>query len=199
MGLARILRPRICTLEDQHCIWQSRFSDGECRPLVPIAIESNPFTQRVATTKFLSLHTLCNEDSDGVNPGQDCCKVYGQSCGLTRYQELWCIPKDPVQKKRQELKKVLDKPEQTSDTCTHGGRTCQWYGSWPSCGGNEYQEGMWNTYNDKRRQLVITTELATKEEVCSYNSSWFDPNSGDCCDRYGWGCLSGYKRLWCYE
>ncbi|RCI09663.1 hypothetical protein L249_3829 [Ophiocordyceps polyrhachis-furcata BCC 54312] len=217
MGPLYVLEPKACVLENQTCVWRSRISDGECQPWHPIRIASNPYTQRVATTEFFSLETLCSQDTDGVNPGQDCCRAYGIPCGLRRYQELWCQPSDPVEeeeeeeeeekkkeeeekeKRKKEKKKKLDERTVTAQTCTNKGRTCQWYGSAPSCGGNEKEVGLWNTYNGRSRQLVVSTELGSKQHVCGSNSSWFDPKSGDCCDKYGWSCLSGYKRLWCYE
>ncbi|RDA87010.1 hypothetical protein CP532_6713 [Ophiocordyceps camponoti-leonardi (nom. inval.)] len=216
MGPVYVLRPAVCVFENKTtCVWRTRVSNGECHPRYPIEIASNPFTQRVATTEFFSLNALCSQDTDGVNPGQDCCAAYGLPCGLRHFQELWCQPSKAVEKEKKEKKKKEEEKEQvikkqlkkkinpshhqSSETCTNKGKTCRWYGSSPSCGGNEKAVGAWINFNDRKRQLVITTELGSRKHVCAFNSSWFDPKSGDCCDKYGWGCVTGYKRLWCYE
>ncbi|PFH63159.1 hypothetical protein XA68_17268 [Ophiocordyceps unilateralis] len=187
--------PQVCHFESQPCLWRNKNSHGDCRPYKPIEIEGNPYTQRVATTKFLTREELCNKDTDGVNPGKECCKAYGGSCG-PNHLDLWCQPSVPT---NQTQEKTVKKMQKTAETCTYKGRTCQWYGTSPSCGGNEFYEGMWNSYNGRRRQLIVTTREDSKWQICNRRDTWLTPNPGECCQKYGYGCLSGYKRLWCDE
>jgi len=45
-------------------------------------------------------------------------------------------------------------------------------------------------------RLVTWTRDATIDELCANQGSSLNPGP-NCCDAYGHGCWSGYKRLWC--
>ena len=74
--------------------------------------------------------------------------------------------------------------------CTYNGRKCFWDGSSPGCGSTSFKIGEWGHAGD---ELVATTEFENASEMCLRIS----PFSSSCCEEYGNGCWTGYKRLWC--
>jgi hypothetical protein len=76
-----------------------------------------------------------------------------------------------------------------------GGRDCEWFGGSIICGSSGASVG---DRDAEGRQLVVTTEDQTRLAACyavGYPSGLRD---NPCLDQYGAGCLTGYKRLWCY-
>ncbi|RSL94672.1 hypothetical protein CDV31_014225 [Fusarium ambrosium] len=72
------------------------------------------------------------------------------------------------------------------------GEHCEWFGSSPFCGSSK------SKYGDKDsagRVLRHTTESFNCGHACSFEHGYI---SEDCYIDYGYPCLSGYKRLWCY-
>ncbi|KAE8162395.1 hypothetical protein BDV40DRAFT_300422 [Aspergillus tamarii] len=74
--------------------------------------------------------------------------------------------------------------------CHYNGRKCFWDGSSPSCGSTSYKIGQ---TGEKGDQLVATTEFENHSAMCRRMERY----SSSCCEEYGNGCWSGYKRLWC--
>lgn len=76
--------------------------------------------------------------------------------------------------------------------CTWQGNQCEWFGTALSCDSTDAQLGDtkdgW-TLEDWTKELSIA-------KICDpgYGTLY-----GDCCDDYGAGCWTGYKRLWCKE
>ncbi|RDA88976.1 hypothetical protein CP532_0616 [Ophiocordyceps camponoti-leonardi (nom. inval.)] len=179
-----------CIFKGHKCKWRGRLYRGFCTRSLAIRVDRDPYPQRVATTRYLKKSDICKERSDGVNPGNDCCRAYGKPC-VMGYQELWC-ERFPLQERR-----IYGVPH-NSETCSYQDRVCQWYGNALSCGGSEFSGMEWNRYNDYQRQLVLSTEEASLSVICSRRGM---ANPGEeCCrrEKYGGGCLFGYKRLWCY-
>ncbi|KAK5996543.1 hypothetical protein PT974_01878 [Cladobotryum mycophilum] len=95
-------------------------------------------------------------------------------------------------------------PATFARTCKYDGQffgylknhTCTWYGSAPACGGTTKTYGQ---EDEKGATYVASTELADKVQLChAFGGKHQDIWPGDdCCGAYGYGCLSGYKRLWC--
>ncbi|KAI9155700.1 hypothetical protein HJFPF1_08289 [Paramyrothecium foliicola] len=78
--------------------------------------------------------------------------------------------------------------------CVRDGRNCEWFGSSPFCGSTSSPIG--GTDSDGRTLVTWTKE----KDIGSLCGSGPSENPGpDCCGDYGKGCLSGYKRLWCYQ
>lgn len=77
-----------------------------------------------------------------------------------------------------------------ADHCFYDGRKCFWDGSSPGCGSTSFKIGEWGNNGD---QLVASTEFQDRGEMCRRIERY----SSSCCEEYGNGCWSGYKRLWC--
>ncbi|RAH49323.1 uncharacterized protein BO95DRAFT_479560 [Aspergillus brunneoviolaceus CBS 621.78] len=71
---------------------------------------------------------------------------------------------------------------------------CNWEGSAPACGTSPDHVG---TEDAQGRTFVATTEFGTARYFCDWERG--QPRGGDCCQAYGNGCWSGYKRLWCAD
>ena len=74
--------------------------------------------------------------------------------------------------------------------CNYDGRSCFWDGSAPSCGSTSYKL---RQTGEKGDELVATTEFESAGAMCERIKG----HSTSCCEEYGGGCWSGYKRLWC--
>ncbi|PFH57264.1 hypothetical protein XA68_15307 [Ophiocordyceps unilateralis] len=181
-------RERSCHYRGAKCEWVRQDKTGRC---VDNDMKPDGFNQRLSSTRFNTIRELCSDVTDGVNPGADCCDAYGTRCALG-YEELWCQD-FPLPPQRQVF--VEEEPRM----CWFRGKKCRWFGTAPTCGGTEFAVGEWNLYDSLQPQLVMTTQDTTWTKLCSEANS--EGPGEDCCtmEKYGKECISGYKRLWCYE
>ena len=77
--------------------------------------------------------------------------------------------------------------------CWRNGRECYWWGAATECGDTAFFLG---DLDKGLYRLVTWTRDATIDELCANQGSSLNPGP-NCCDAYGHGCWSGYKRLWC--
>ncbi|KAI9240544.1 MAG: hypothetical protein BYD32DRAFT_408101 [Podila humilis] len=70
---------------------------------------------------------------------------------------------------------------------------CAWFGSSPFCGSSDKKL----SDSDEDGQLVAWTNGVTIDGLCKTGYGYQPVMSGGCCDNYGLGCGSGYKRLFC--
>lgn len=77
--------------------------------------------------------------------------------------------------------------------CTYEGSECEWFGSAPFCGSTDANIG---DKDNEGRTLEDWTKEVNIHNLC--DPGW-GTLYGNCCDDYGSGCWSGYKRLWCRE
>jgi hypothetical protein len=87
---------------------------------------------------------------------------------------------------------VLIAATSASAKCIQDGEHCEWFGSSPFCGSTK--SDLWDK-DSSGRVLRVTTKLSNCGKACLYQRGSI---SGDCYIDYGYTCISGYKRLWCY-
>ncbi|KAM6515739.1 hypothetical protein FALCPG4_013952 [Fusarium falciforme] len=93
--------------------------------------------------------------------------------------------------KAQTIIAVLIAATGASANCIESNEHCEWFGSSPFCGSTK------SKYGDKDssgRTLRWTTDGLNHGDFCRPGGILGE----DCCIDYGYPCLSGYKRLWCY-
>lgn len=76
--------------------------------------------------------------------------------------------------------------------CRQSGMICHWEGRSPSCGSTDKQLGFEEKRSDGTYKLQEWTRDFSKKTLWYRNLIDYD-----CQARYGEGCYSGYKRLWC--
>lgn len=83
--------------------------------------------------------------------------------------------------------------------CTYSNRECRWFGSSPGCGSSSSNYG---EVDSEGRQYVLSTRDDNIGHICQDNDVERPDDveyiGASCCDDYGVGCFSGYKRLWCF-
>lgn len=87
--------------------------------------------------------------------------------------------------------------------CRRNGKHCQWFGSSPACGSSSSKFG---DIDREGRKYIASTKEFNYGQICNESPDQRPDGEFDgeypgqaCCDDYGAGCVSGYKRLWCYE
>ncbi|KAH6682348.1 hypothetical protein F5X68DRAFT_211550 [Plectosphaerella plurivora] len=79
----------------------------------------------------------------------------------------------------------------SADCIDKFGRRCQWFGSSPFCGSTSSNI---NDVDSDGRILTWTTQRQANGFLYQYGFI-----TEDCFNDYGYPCIAGYKRLWCYQ